>query len=88
MMEKVVLEERGIEKDCNAVDLPNYGVLEIELRTRRSGHLWKMVHKYAPEVPSGKVIVLLSIEDVNDKQWSLNDDEQLVCKCCSDAYDS
>ena len=56
--------------------LPNYGVLEVELEQEEQDHLWKMVHKYAPE-SEWEGNRLISIKDINAKQWSLNDDGQV-----------
>ena len=63
-------------KDCNAVDLPNYGVIEGQLEQEDLDYVWKLIHKYAPK-SEWEGNRLLSIEDVNDKQWSLADDDQL-----------
>ena len=57
--------------------LPNYGVLEVELEQEEQDHLWKMVHKYAPE-SEWEGNRLISIKDINAKQWSLNDDDQVL----------
>ena len=63
-------------KDCNAVDLPNYGVIEGQLEQEDLDYVCKLIHKYAPK-SEWEGNRLLSIEDTNDKQWSLADDEQL-----------
>ena len=60
----------------NHARLPNYGVLEVELDQEEQDHLWKIVHKYAPE-SEWEGNRLLSIKDINAKQWSLNDDGQV-----------
>ena len=36
-------------KDCNAVDLPNYGVIEGQLEQEDLDYVWKLIHKYAPK---------------------------------------
>ena len=68
--------------------LPNYGVLEVELEQDEQDHLWKMVHKYAPE-SEWEGNRLISIEE-DSKQFPINDDENLfqnnVLKPCTEKY--
>ena len=62
---------------CHHAHLPNYGVLEVDLEQEEKDHLWKMVHKYAPDDSEWEGNRLISIKDINAKQWSLNDDDQV-----------
>ena len=61
-------------KQPKVVDLPNYGVLECELEDSEVDYLWKLVHKYSKGCTwDGNR--LLSIENIDNKQFSLTDDE-------------
>ena len=63
-------------KKPKAVDLPNYGVLECELEDKDIDYLWKLVHKYARGA-KWEGNRLLSIDNIDDKQFFISDDEGL-----------
>ena len=63
-------------KKPTAVDLPNYGVLECELEDKDIDYLWKLVHKYARGA-KWEGNRLLSIDNIDDKQFFISDDEGL-----------
>ena len=62
-------------------DLPNYGIIECDLEQEELDHLWKIVRKYSPKAEwDGNR--LISLEDKDTKQWTLEDDEEMFQQKC------
>ena len=66
-------------KDVDVSVLPNYGILNIELDDEMMDYLWDLIIKTSPKAKwDGRK--LLSMEDYNDKQWSIKDKDHVFAE--------
>ncbi len=71
------------------LDPTNYGVVQTRLDDDQQELVWNLLKKYSPESAEWSGNTLLHV-DVNDKQWSITDDdhvfENTILRPVADAY--